>query len=791
MMDRNCSDDFSKNPAHGLCISDLDCAVHVNFQKLRSFRIDEHMSARLCKRPAIIRTPRRKHHEHEMQHSVATDKNCLNLQQLGDLSNASLSKADGNIYGLAALNLISSSFTASARSDTSNLLSGRSVTSDGSSCISYDVVLSDVIVSMDISRAGTLQHSISESGRMNGEPDKDEPTGNMYADSGKTIIGSDLICPTAESMNNVVTEELVRRVHKDTSLCSSVNMDRPTSFSTNVDSDNGGYVESDCEGYCTGRLLSKSVSAETNISIDTSNQIELPDTNVLRNNSSSRDAIHPDSDCHFTYSTNAQFGMLRLFFQGDSNHDRSNDHCSIPQRIVISKSPFVIGNECSCDLFLDREKYKHVFGRHCKIVLTECKDVESGEQPVGITAYKVDVVKINPEATIFVNNIPVRMRTRLKDGDIISLCPKKFAVSFMVVFRTRESCYVLLEQMNSLMLTPSSGIEFTRRTETMRRHRNDVNCTVEDSCSDNCKVDLEHNVNVGVFEIYYGTPSINAVCTPCSFESPRNKDIGYSISKDIDPLAMTPLLERIGGCSIQDGKSQGDIVAERPGSPLSGMLLNGNFNDVIQSPLNLVVPYPIDDESTPCNLLLSTYTTGLEDVGIVGVDTSHNSLNSRRNDETYLRQKASKIAKLRALNRHSFPIVVDSSRSLSSDCDSDRVTAPRIRYLGVIRAAYQSTLNDLIPSINELLIGGIENSSADPPMYDLVLKRRDEPLSEEQRRYNWVFQLDFFDRDDPLFRRAIYSSQKGTQVDKERLHRLVEEICDQLSRSRVLYIQSR
>nr|BAN65874.1 hypothetical protein [Babesia bovis] len=241
------------------------------------------------------------------------------------------------------------------------------------------------------------------------------------------------------------------------------------------------------------------------------------------------------------------------------------------------------------------------------------------------------------------------------------------------------------------------------------------------------------------------------------------------------------------------GLSQGDMVSQlseqrSPYSSLRAELEACNLNEVKQVPGN------IDDDSVlNGKLLFSAYANSLESTGIL--DGNHTAILDHVSDETRTKLEAAKIARLRSLNKTSVPIVVDTSRTLSSQESENCLTVSKLRFVGVVPASYQTTLEELLPRITGLLRGNIEQSPSSLRDvlcdYEVLTKRRGKPLSEDECQYNWVFQLDFFDRDDPLFRRAVYTSHRIIESDRSRLRSAVSYTIQQLERSRVLYIQMR
>ncbi|ORM39429.1 Eukaryotic translation initiation factor 2A [Babesia sp. Xinjiang] len=615
----------------------------------------------------------------------------------------------------------------------------------------------------------------------------------------------------ASKHRNVYRPSSLGTVHSSSSLLSN-------GLDVVVDGSNlseSGYVESDCEEYC----FTERGEHSQQLAVSNENTSQQTEANMLLDISTVIDAnekITPASSNNYTYSPEAQFGVLRLFFQPDCNATRQVEHTSVPSRVVINKSPFLIGADAECDLVFDNTKYKQIYGRHCKIVFSNCDTGETDLKSLGICAYEVEIAKINPEATIFVNNVPVRCRGKLRNGDVLAFGPRKVALSFTVAFRTRDACLALINQLNSLMLTPSS--------DSVQRRIRDRSPAAGDSIFSpstnveraNRDVDLECNVSVAVFEQYYGDASIIGGLSQDCDETPCAGSQSTAWSVPQTPSAIIGFTDILSGDTPQrhsyTNNTKSQLSQGPTRSPIN--LMSTNHNEVFSQESDPKTPCQLlrvdlescnitnnnsisrhyqDDESLSGQLLLSAYTTGWKSAD--EMDQKYGKNGETKHDDAMSRVKAAKVAKLRSLNRSSVPIVVDSSRSFSSEEDNPCITVAKLRFLGIVNATYQTTLEDLLPSIDGLLrIYKDQSPNSRRSVlsdYELLLKRSGDPLSEDACKYNWVFQLDFFDRDDPLFRRAIYSSHRCVESDRERLRNAVSSTIEQLNRSRVLYIQTR
>ncbi|CDR94442.1 hypothetical protein, conserved [Babesia bigemina] len=772
--------------------------------------LDTGFAAVVRKRRCEHRTPRRRHYQHKSQRVSSVMLDSLNLASIRSNTSNSFCSVPSTDQGGQFCSISDRACSISTLESTISNESDGGVSGSASPLVAY--------ASVDEGAAGVAAASspppVAVEGGSAVAPRSDSIQSRLSTDRDAPLAVVDEVdAPDSRDVsapNQAVRQLTLQSLHTS----SAVGADRQGAKVAVQDRDDSGYVESDCEGYCvpTGSGGADQVPA-TELPQQSTDEPPTLDISSVVDAAKERTVV---DDGRYTYSPEAQLGVLRLFSHQGGNASRQTENPPIPPRIVINKSPFVFGSDASCDVTFDRDVHRHLCGRHCKIVFHKCDTAADALRSTGIASYRVEVVKMNPEATVFVNNVPLRSRATLRNGDVLMFGPKRFGVSFTVAFRTREACVALMDQLNSLMLTPSNESRLRRQALTPTHSSGQSSlqlASVEPSSRD---LDLELHTNVAVFELYYGEPAIEGALsqdwdvTPSVFtphaDWPMSQPSPSTIRSELSYLGVSTYPEsRASSRMASPGRDSstrhgtlfgggtgcaGSEVFESP-SPYRSLRRNMESCKIVHTELN---PQDFEDDSLTGKLLLSTYTTGL-DPDLDAAESKPQSTKSRVDNESEMRLNAAKVAKLRSFNRTSVPIVVDSSRSLSSDDESPCLTVAKLRFLGTISATYQTTLLELMPSIDGMLQSYMDQSPTAAMRslsdYEFLLKRCGDSISEEHYQHNWVFQLDFFDRDDPLFRRAVYASLRRNEPDRERLRASVSAAIEQLKRSRVLYIQTR
>lgn len=768
----------------------------VDARMLKPLQLEDIVNGAVCKRPADFRTPRRKHHEYKMQRISSKVIESLNLESVRESHGGGYATYVRAGSACALPSLTSEQSLPTSSGDQLMLPSVRSIisiTSSDGSHITSPPMNRDEVNAMEISRRSTIQNVLCDEAMLT-----KQRTRLLSIEAAGDITAPGKGCPpeplTLQDVDGGLGVPGFMKGAQNSSSCMSTTVvERNAAGSVYSQTDESGYVESDCEAYCVARKDWKNPPIALDALISTASAGSLNEFEMVKCEPAVKKGKALPKGC-YTYSPNAHFGVLRLFLQGNKPNARQGDAASMPSRVVVNKSPFIIGCDPSCDLSFDKEKHRYLYKKHCKIVFTEYETKDEELKVLGMIAYKVDLHKINPDATVFVNGVQVRNKIQLKNGDSLCLCPKKLGITFTVAFRSREACVALLNQLDSLMLTPADQLPLPEKT-TPLYEAVELGPGHEYNVSQG-ELDMEFDVIVSVFELYYGDPGIELANTPTSgllpegFDAAERNDDGAAEGEN---GGLTPLCAKVGMLRVKV-EEEVDMSSNQCYQP-TGLAAKPSSKDFCPTPVNLMSNLYTDDVNAPGNLLLSAYTTDMkkcngDDVVVAPLwGTDQND-----KDDSFKRLEAHKIAKLRALNTHAFPIVVDSSRSLCSERASACITVQRLRYLGHVKATYQTTMTELLPCIQQLIHGNGEGEVSQEdfvPSFDVLLKRKEEPLSEDECRYNWVFQLDFFDKDDPLFRRAIYASQKNVESDKTRLRALVDTILEQLNRSRVLYVQNK
>ncbi|GIX62855.1 forkhead-associated protein, putative [Babesia caballi] len=753
-----------------------------------------------------FRTPRRRHYQYKLQRVSSSTLDSLNLATVRPYR--SLSRQSSVSQGVGILNVSPASRLSVSTTD-------GAATTDSTRQVSHRDFTQGSSDSPPGAAQGCLDGSSTSTGGYGDEAspfvrrDRDAPLpgANLSIDEATSRRASIDPIPQGCDLHNLMHGPGLS-LRNLSSLSSLLSEDRQTSISTTINAGEPAYVESDCEGCCvSGEFDGDGPPAGSGDEMPHHVPSELPTATL--DISDVVDAANEltANNGGYTYSPDPQLGVLRLFFQQDAGAARPAEPTLVPRRVVVNKSPFVLGHDASCDLVFEREKYRHVYGRHCKVVFTACDTGEPGLRSMGISAYQAEVIKTNPDAIVCVNSVSVRLRAPLRNGDVLALGPKKVSVSFTVAFRTREACVALLDQLNSLMLTPSSALRLQRQPHTPS-HCESAGASPSRAVARGSRdLDLEFHVNVAVFELYYGESTLDGafsqdwVATPCTENSLSQLSPGSfgALVQDHTESYLTtsrattqaPPADGHRAAQLHEAEADSDVGDSR--SPYCSLRVSAESCSVSQTPTRST--HYEDDASLAGNLLLSAYTTSLRDAPPAPPSAKPGTLGARRPDDVSAKISAAKVAKLRSLNRASVPIVLDTSRSLSSEEDNRCLTVAKLRFLGVLSATYQTTLEELLPAIDALLQGYQDPSPGSRVSaladYELLIKRHGQPLSAQEAQYNWVFQLDFFDRDDPPFRRAVYAAQRRGESDREQLRRVVACTIDQLNRSRVLYIQSR
>ncbi|GBE60382.1 forkhead-associated protein, putative [Babesia ovata] len=771
------------------------------------------LAAVVRKRRWEHRTPRRRHHQHKSQRVSSGMLDSLNLASLRRNTSTSFCSVSSTDHGTHFCSISESARSISTSEGTIPNESEAEMSRNASALAGYNSVDEGAVGVTDVTSplatavegdsAPVAQmdsiHSLLSTARDELSPESDE------VDAPDSQDGS--------APNQAVRQLTLESLRTTSSVTSQ---DQGCTVVVDV-RDDSGYVESDCEGYCVLSTEAPDTDQVPATELPQQATDEPPTLDISSVVDASKEPVVIE-DGRYTYSPEAQLGVLRLFSHQSGNGTRQTENLPIPTRIVINKSPFVFGSDASCDVTFERDVYRHICSRHCKIVFSECNALATNLRSSGITPYQVEVVRMHAEATMFVNNVALRSRATLRNGDVLTLGPKKFGVSFTVAFRTREACVALMDQLNSLMLTPSNESRLRRQALTPTQSSGTASLPLVSAENTSRDFDLELHTNVAVFELYYGEPAIEGSLsqdwdgTPSVFSpqadwtmsqpSPSTIRSEYSIlgasafpESRASSRVATPGRDSSTRHSVILGSKgtggQGTEAFDSP-SPYRSLRRNMESCKIVHTDLN---SQDYDDDSLTGKLLLSTYTTGLNPDNVDAAEKRPPTNKTRVDYESEMRLNAAKVAKLRSFNRTSVPIVVDSSRSLSSDDESQCLTVAKLRFLGTISATYQTTLQELMPSIDGMLQSYMDQSPTAAMSslsdYEFLLKRCGESISKENYQHNWVFQLDFFDRDDPLFRRAVYASLRRNEPDKQRLRASVTAAIEQLKRSRVLYIQMR
>ncbi|KAK2195726.1 bifunctional Forkhead-associated (FHA) domain/SMAD-FHA domain superfamily [Babesia duncani] len=530
------------------------------------------------------------------------------------------------------------------------------------------------------------------------------------------------------------------------------------------------YIESDCSCYATRNVTNVYLLDKTTSDITTGDTKSKPSLLNIHN--------HQLDNC--TFSRDVAAGVFRLFFHSLGVGNKRDDDSTIPQRVVVNKSPFVIGSGSASDLLFMKTRYPNIASRHCKLVFTP---VDEGTSYNGISAYTVEIVKNDATAITFVNDTSVRTRLPLKHGDIIRLGPKKYAICFKVIFRSLNESLVLDEHINCLLLHPNRSND----RHLSQRYQADLSPCYTNlfgySSERIVEAQLNSNVKIVVFEI----------CTSYKEAEPNSvlKHEEHCLFNTNSEISDTKFNNNNNGISVDQNS-----------------LDNDKYSHYIPEPLKITTPYIMDIMTQPnppeamdigSMLLLNTYTASVTDTSVnnnkekvasketFGENNLHKAFQKYEDIGSTL--NALKIARLKALNNNGFPIIVDSARSTMTDGITprgSRVSMYKLNYIGTIDTCYKSTLQELLPDIDKLIlekgICGYRISN-----YNVMMRRNSPAITEKQFRHNWVFQLDFFDKDDPLFKRAISKSIHVQDQQSE----ILDNILLMLNRARVVFIQDR
>ncbi|UKK00515.2 hypothetical protein MACK_000588 [Theileria orientalis] len=252
-----------------------------------------------------------------------------------------------------------------------------------------------------------------------------------------------------------------------------------------------------------GAVLRRSCSGRNAEFVSTPEKKELDDTGGLRSDEKAREGSQG-----LSYSFDKSGYVFRIFFE--PRLSTFKDTNLIPSRVIINRTPFVIGSDPTCDLVLSKKKFKFIAPKHCKItfqtfsagracespynyqtepywkspdgspqkrtklsspsstsklkVKTEDMGSESDVSPKanisgspvspnrnfnGIVPFRVRIGKHSPNAIIYVNNLLLRKDQYLENGDLISLGTRNCNITFRVVFQNKKECQLLKSQLTT------------------------------------------------------------------------------------------------------------------------------------------------------------------------------------------------------------------------------------------------------------------------------------------------------------------------------------------------------
>ncbi|UKJ88101.1 hypothetical protein MACJ_000544 [Theileria orientalis] len=209
-----------------------------------------------------------------------------------------------------------------------------------------------------------------------------------------------------------------------------------------------------------------------------------------------------------SYSFDRSGYVFRIFFEPKLSTFKDTN--LVPSRVIINRTPFVIGSDPTCDLVLSKRKFTFISPKHCKITFQSSVPFGACQSPYssptnsywkspdaspqkrtrlsspsctsnleaktenmgsevdvspkpnislspnspnrnfnGIVPFRVRIGKHSPNAIIYVNNLLLRKDQYLENGDLISLGARNSNITFRVVFQNKKECQLLKSQLTT------------------------------------------------------------------------------------------------------------------------------------------------------------------------------------------------------------------------------------------------------------------------------------------------------------------------------------------------------
>nr|PVC51934.1 hypothetical protein MACL_00001195 [Theileria orientalis] len=252
-----------------------------------------------------------------------------------------------------------------------------------------------------------------------------------------------------------------------------------------------------------GTVLRRSCSGSNAELVGTSDKNELDDTSGLKSGDKGAEGIE-----RLSYSFDRSGYVFRIFFEPKLSTFKDTN--LVPSRVIVNRTPFVIGTDPTCDLVLSKKKFKFIAPKHCKITFQSSSAFGVGESPFsspnitywkspdgtpqkrtklspplsatnlrvkteemgsesdgsvkanirgtvgspnrsfsGIVPFRVKIGKHSSNSVIYVNNFLLRKDHYLENGDLVSLGHKDCNITFRIVFQNRKECQLLKSQLTT------------------------------------------------------------------------------------------------------------------------------------------------------------------------------------------------------------------------------------------------------------------------------------------------------------------------------------------------------
>ncbi|BAM39174.1 uncharacterized protein TOT_010000635 [Theileria orientalis strain Shintoku] len=536
-----------------------------------------------------------------------------------------------------------------------------------------------------------------------------------------------------------------------------------------------------------GTVLRRSCSGSNAELVGTSDKNELDDTSGLKSGDKGAEGIE-----RLSYSFDRSGYVFRIFFEPKLSTFKDTN--LVPSRVIVNRTPFVIGTDPTCDLVLSKKKFKFIAPKHCKITFQSSSAFGVGSPNRsfgGIVPFRVKIGKHSSNSVIYVNNFLLRKDHYLENGDLVSLGHKDCNITFRIVFQNRKECQLLKnahpENDDRIVLFEDKNITGVK-IFVFQVFNYNVNANYEETCEEDEKEeDLDEISESGhpdkvereseEYESQYrqSEGEVRQGMGSRVMSRQRETEEYYKLKS---PMRNYNALRSPAKRNTRDVQIK-NLEAFKPEALIEVYSSSERMMSALSS-------YNMTQESNWTNDQYDSQSSAYESQGNVlgSQGTVYNSQSyytasqnsTGLNEDEYM----DKVKFLKSIIPNNFPIAIDTANSVSGST-TPRTGKTRYKLIGMVDASNNMNISEILPSIDELVRRNIDEGLVN---FQVVLKKFNTPVDRKMLENSWVFQLEFLDANSPKIRRAIFNHEMFKERPQE-LERVLRE-----NKCRVMYIKT-